>query len=93
METPPPSHAAAQVLDVLRGRDGLLTRVTLNDGRDLFVHNIAWGQDFADPEYHITTNISPKPSGAHAIDIFSTGDVASITDPTSGNVLFCVIAA
>ena len=88
MNTPQPSVAAARIIDVLRERDGVRTRVTLSDGRELDVHNIAWGQDMADPEYHVTTNISPAPPVPHVIDIFSTGEVASIADPQSGHVHF-----
>jgi hypothetical protein len=85
---PLPSLAAARIIEVLRERDGMRTRVTLTDGRELNVHNIAWGQDMADPDYHVTTNISPAPLVPHVIDIFSTGEVASIADPQSGRVHF-----
>jgi hypothetical protein len=88
METPQPSAAAALIIEVLKSRDGLPTVVTLKDGRAPSVLNIAWGQDFGDPEYHVTSNISPAPAVTHAVDIFSTGDVASISDPTSRAVEF-----
>ena len=88
MNTPPPSVAAARIIEVLRERDGVETRVTLDDGRELNVRNIAWGQDMADPEYHVTTNISPAPVAPHVIDVFSTGEVASVADPKSGRVYF-----
>ncbi|HPH70193.1 hypothetical protein [Dokdonella sp.] len=88
MNTPQPSVAAARIIEVLRGLNGIPTKVTLKDGRELSVHNIAWGQDMADPEYHITTNISPAPQLPHVIDVFSTGDVASIADPQTGKVHF-----
>jgi hypothetical protein len=88
MNTPLPSVAAARIIEVLRERDGMPTRVILADGRELDVHNIAWGQDIADPEFHVTTNISPAPVVPHVIDIFSTGEVASIADPQSGRVHF-----
>jgi hypothetical protein len=88
MNTPLPSVAAARIIEVLRERNGIETLVTLDDGRELNVHNIAWGQDMADPEYHVTTNISPAPALPHVIDIFSTGEVASISDPQSGRVYF-----
>jgi hypothetical protein len=88
MNTPQPSAAAARIIEVLRGLDGIRTKVTLRDGRELSVHNIAWGQDMADPEFHVTTNISPAPQAPHVIDVFSTGDVASISDPQSGRVHF-----
>jgi hypothetical protein len=60
----------------------------MKDGREFSVHNITWGQDMGDPEYHVTTNISPTPQVAHVIDFFSTEDVASIADPQSGEVYF-----
>jgi hypothetical protein len=88
MNTPIPSVAAARIIEVLRSRDGLRTSVTLADGRELNVHNIAWGQDMEDPEYHVTTNISPAPMEPHVIDIFSTLEVAIIADPQSGRVHF-----
>jgi hypothetical protein len=88
MNTPPPSVDAARIVEVLSKRDGVRTRVTLNDGRELNVHNIAWGQDKADPEFHVTTNISPAPKVPHSIDIFGTEEVASIADPQTGRVYF-----
>jgi hypothetical protein len=88
MDTPQPSVAAAQIIEVLRARNGELTLVKLNDGREFSVHNIAWGQDMGDPEFHVTTNISPAPLVPHVIDFFSTQDVASIADPQSGRVYF-----
>jgi hypothetical protein len=88
MHTPEPSASAARIIEVLRSRDGVLTVVMLKDGRTLSVFNIAWGQDFGDPEYHVTSNISPAPIVPHMIDVFSTGDVASIADPKSGLVEF-----
>ncbi|HEY9639585.1 MAG TPA: hypothetical protein V6C57_03835 [Coleofasciculaceae cyanobacterium] len=88
MNTPQPSADAARIIDVLKARDGTLTRVMLKDGCEFEVHNIAWGQDMGDPEYHVTTNISPRPAVPHAIDFFSTGDVTRISDPQSGDVYF-----
>jgi hypothetical protein len=88
MNTPQPSVAAARIIEVLRERDGVQTRVMLKDGRELCVHNIAWGQDMADPEFHITTNISPTPNVPHVSDFFRTEEVASIADPRTGAVYF-----
>jgi hypothetical protein len=88
MNTPLPNVAASRIIEVLRERDGVRTRVTLADGRELSVHNIAWGQDMADPEYHVTTNISPAPTVPHVIDICRTDEVVSIADPQSGRVYF-----
>jgi hypothetical protein len=88
MNTPQPSVVAARIIEVLRSLSGIHTKVTLKDGRELSVHNIAWGRDMADPEYHITTNISPTPQLPHVIDVFSTSDVASIADPQTGKLHF-----
>ncbi|BAC90634.1 glr2693 [Gloeobacter violaceus PCC 7421] len=88
METPPPSATAAQIIEVLRQLGGMPILVALDDRRILTVHNIAWGQDFADPEYHVTTNISPVPNVPHVVDVFSTAAVVRITDPISGDVHF-----
>ena len=63
------------MIDLLTRRDGTLTQVELLDGRTLAVYNIAWGQDFEDPEYHVTSNISPAPTDPHSCDFFSSGDV------------------
>jgi hypothetical protein len=88
MNTPPPSSTATHVVDVLKQRQGTLTQIELLDGRQLAVYNIAWGQDFGDPEYHITSNISPAPSVPPRIDIFSSGDVKQVSDPSSGQVFY-----
>ncbi len=92
MDTPPPSPAAARIVQVLRERSGVRTFVTLHDGREFCVYNIVWGQDMGDPEYHVTTNISPDPKVPHVIDFFSTGDVASVTDPVTQQVYFSAVA-
>ena len=88
MNTPLPSAGAGLIVDVLKQRDGKLTRIELLDGRQLSVYNIAWGQDFEDPEYHITSNISPAPTVPHSIDIFSSGDVRRVVDPSNNQVLY-----
>jgi hypothetical protein len=87
LETPPPSPSAVQIIELLRLRDGKPTNVWLRDGRRVVVINIAWGQDMGDPEFHITTNISPAPSTPHTKDVFSTADVERIVDPQSGNAI------
>lgn len=81
-----PSARDAAVLRVLRGRDGLLSFVELADGRQLRVHNVAWGYDVGDEWAHITTTASPFVEG-EPIDVFSTEDVVRIADPESGTVL------
>jgi hypothetical protein len=98
MDTPPPSPAAARILQILRDRNGVSTLVTLHDGREFCVYDIVWGQDMGVPEYHITTNISPGPGpgpgpkAPHVIDFFSTGDVANIVDPVTRHVYFSAVA-
>lgn len=93
MHTPPPSPSATRIVELLRFRDGQATDVQLRDGRRFVVINIAWGQDMGDPEFHITTNISPAPCLPHTVDFFSTGDVERVVDPTSGDKLFESVAS
>jgi len=85
--TPPPSPVAERVLEVLRARDGTATEVRLHDGRTCTVFNVAWGQDFEDPEYHITSNISPDIDGA-SMDFFFTNHVVALVDPATGTILY-----
>jgi len=87
MNTPPPSPTAERVLEVLRGRDGLATDVRLEDGGTCTVFNVAWGQDFEDPEYHITSNVSPRIDGA-STDFFFTNAVVALIDPATGSSLY-----
>jgi hypothetical protein len=86
MQTPPPHPSAILIVAALNGCP--LATVELRDGRRVRVHNVAWGQDLGDPEYHITTNISPAPSAAHCIDVFSTADVLRIVDAQTQAILF-----
>jgi hypothetical protein len=67
-------------------RDGVPTLVTLKSGRQLTVHNIAWGYDICDEYAHVTTNISPEIAGA-SIDFYFTSDIQMIVDPVSGETL------
>lgn len=69
---------------------GQATDVQLRDGRRFVVINIAWGQDMGDPEFHITTNISPAPSLAadaeplqSALDPFISGTFFANNRPTA----------
>ena len=88
LDSPPPSPSASRILELLRLRDGKPTNVWFRNGRSVVVMNIAWGQDAGDPEFHITTNISPTPSRQHSTDFFSTADVQRIVDPESSTTLF-----
>ena len=53
--------------------------VILKGGRNLDVYNIAWGKDFDEVGFHITTNISPDVDGA-SVDFFSTQEVLKIVE-------------
>lgn len=68
-----------ELIQTFAAREGVVTHVNLTDGRQLTVHNIAWGYDQGDPFAHITTNISPDIPGA-TVDCFSTQDVDSLWD-------------
>jgi len=71
--------ADTELVQTLTAREGVITQVNLPDGRQLTVHNIAWGYDQGDSYAHITTNISPEIAGA-IVDVFSTQDVDSLWD-------------
>jgi len=77
-----------EVSAVLQRRCGMLTIAEMTDGRQLEIHNIAWGRDMGDAVDHITTNISPAPSSPHTIDFFFTREVARLVSPESGEVLY-----
>ncbi len=81
------SPDAERVLTILRTREGVETVVRLSNGLKYKVLNVAWGQDMNDPEFHITTNISPSVPGS-TTDFFTTDAVVEILDPGSGQVLF-----
>lgn len=53
--------------------------VTLGDGRELKVWNIAWAYDESDDFAHITSNISPTKEGA-SIDFFYTNEIKTIAN-------------
>ena len=88
-ETPQPSSRAAEIVRILRERDGVATEVRTRSGKMFIVFNIAWGQDFGDPEYHITSNISPPASSVELpVDFFFTHEVAELRAPEIGATLF-----
>jgi len=64
------------------------TEVLTRSGKIFIVYNIAWGQDLGDPEYHITSNISPPASGDLPVDFFFTHEVTQLRAPESGATLF-----
>ena len=78
---------AAEIVPILRERDGRPTTVSMGDGRELTVFNIAWGIDEGEDYEHLTTNISPDVEGA-SIDFFLTSEVRSVTAPESGQPLW-----
>ena len=59
----------------------------LSGERMLNVVNIAWGGDLGDDFEHLTTNISPTVNGT-TVDFFFTDEVASITDPETGAIIW-----
>ena len=79
-----------KIIQLLRARHGLLTRIRLVDGTVLDVSNIAEGYDIGDPYAHVTTNVSPRVSAA--FDVFFTCSVVRLEDPATGSVLFDVHA-
>jgi len=81
-----PRPVDEQLIDLLRKRDGRLTTVVLNDGRQLQVLDIAWGYDWQDTHAHVTTNCSPGAPGM-SLDFFFTHEVASVVDD-QGSVLY-----
>ena len=81
------SAHCSKIVPLLRGRDGLSTRVELAEQRVLDVFNIAWGTDMADDFEHITSNISPTVGGA-TVDLFFTDEVIRIVDPDLGTILW-----
>ena len=87
-----PQQAEA-VTHILRVRCGQWTLVSLRDGQQLRVFDIAWGRDMGVEFDHITTNISPGPSEEHAIDFFLTSEVVGVSDPSTGQSLLSTSAA
>jgi hypothetical protein len=85
--TTQPEPRDESLISLFRDRDGRTTRVILRDGRLLTVLNIAWGYDMGDEFAHVTTNVSPSVEGT-SIDFFYTSDVETVSDPSSGDVLF-----
>ena len=83
---PHPHAQDSELLHLLQRRDGVATVVVLRDGRRMVVYDIAWGYDLGDEWAHVTTNISPGRAGA-SVDVFSTGEVVSVIDPDTGNVI------
>lgn len=83
-----PDAVAEQIVNLLRSRDGIATEVRTRSGQTYVVYNIAWGQDMGDPEYHITSNISPSPPDEPPINFFFTHEVTELGAPESGAILF-----
>ncbi|MBL7253205.1 hypothetical protein [Paractinoplanes lichenicola] len=75
------------LVKLLHDRGGVETIVTLQDGRCLVVYDIAWGYDIGEQWAHVTTNVSPGREGA-AVDVFSTSEVASLTDPGTARRIY-----
>ena len=82
-----------EVSVILQGRCGRWSIVQLADGQICRVFDVAWGRDIGDDHDHITSNISPGPEDPHEIDFFFTSDVISISDPSTGELLYSRKAA
>lgn len=80
-----PEPADRELIELLRQRDGWSTIVTLRDGAELTVFNIAWGYDDSDAYSHITTNVSPSLDGA-VVDHFFGSDVVMVRDASCGEI-------
>ena len=77
----------AQIIEILRKRDGQRTDVEMISGERFSVFNIAWGRDFGEDWEHVSTNISPSVRG-ESFDFFFTSEVARLVDPESQHVLW-----
>jgi len=75
-----------KLIEILKRRDALLTKLELRDGKVISVWNIAWGYDLGDDFAHITTNISPDQPGCE-IDFFYTTDLAKVIDGDDGHII------
>ncbi len=79
--------ADQHLIDLLCKREGLPTKITLNDHRVIEVWNIAWEYDSGDDFAHVSTNVSPRIEGT-TFDFFFTAQILKISDAISGEVLF-----
>jgi hypothetical protein len=75
-----------KLIEILKTRDTLLTKLEMNDGKILDVWNIAWGYSIGDDFAHVTTNISPDQED-YAIDCFYTNEVTKVVDAETGYVI------
>jgi len=75
-----------KLIEILKTRDTLLTKLEMNDGKILDVWNIAWGYAIGDDFAHVTTNISPDQE-CYAIDSFYTNEVTKVVDAETGHVI------
>jgi hypothetical protein len=70
-------HKDKSIIDFLKDRNGLETKVELKNGNLISIWNITWGYDIGDHFAHITTNISPKIDNA-SVDFFFTNEINKI---------------
>lgn len=74
-EQPPPLDR--ELIDLLDERDGRVSIVVLDDGRQLQVLDIAWGYDWGDEYAHVLANISPEANGM-SLEFFYTSRVVAV---------------
>ena len=75
-----------KLIEILKHRDALLTKLELRDGKVISVWNIAWGYDLGDDFAHVTTNVSPDQPG-YDTNFFYTSDVAKVIDGDNGQII------
>ncbi len=69
----------SHIIEIFNLLDDKEAIVTLHNGRELKVWNIAWGYDDSEDFAHITSNISPSKEGT-TIDFFNTSEIKSISN-------------
>ena len=74
------------VVKLLYSRNGLASLVTLDDGSERRVLNIATGRDLYEEFDHITINISP-PEDGWDLDLFNSSEIRQV-ETLDGEILF-----
>lgn len=75
-----------KLIEILKRRDTLHTKVELRDGKVINVWNIVHGYDPGDDFAHITTNIRPYQTDLK-FDFFFTTEVAKVIDGDTGHII------
>jgi hypothetical protein len=59
----------------------------LSDGKQIVVHDIAWGRDVGDLWEHVSVNCSPL-AADREFHFFFLSEVVSVSDTATGDLLF-----